>query len=52
MAPSVSVKKLQSVIGGEGEVATNTPREGVPEGEPEGLKEKEELDEVWEEELE
>ena len=52
MALPVGVRRIQSVIGGEGEVVTNILLEGAPEGEPEWLKVKEELDEVREEERE
>ena len=49
MALPVSVRRRQSVTGEEGEGATDILLEGEPEGEPEWLKEKEELDKEWEE---
>ena len=49
MALPASVRRRQSVIGEEGEGATDIQLEKEPEGELEWLKEKEELDEEWEE---
>ena len=52
MALPARVRRRQSVTGEEGEGVTDIQREKEPEGELEGLEEKEELDEVREEEWE
>ena len=52
MALPASVRRRQSVAGEEGEGATDILPGGESEGDPEWLKEKEELDEVREEEWE
>ena len=52
MALPARVRRRQFVTGEEGEGVTDIQREKEPEREPEGLKEKEELDEVREEEWE